>query len=265
MIPGRLVLLGHPVAHTVSPRMQNAALHAAGIPVKYEAVDIEPSGLNSLIRELAEVNGAGNVTRPHKQAVFALCDEVTEVAARAGAVNTFWFEDSRLHGDNTDVPGFDRAVRTLVHENFEGTIALFGSGGAAAAVLEAVRSWKGVTVDIIARNRIEGARLEQRFSDYAHYVEITRVRLHEAKLVVNATPVGQDDNSVPFDVNELHTSAKVFDLVYRRGGTMLVRLARAAGLEAEEGTLMLVEQGALAFERWFGVSPDRNLMRLAIE
>lgn len=264
MTPGRLVLLGHPVAHTVSPRMHNAALHAAGIPLEYHALDVAPGNLTAVLRELAEEDGAGNVTRPHKQAVFELCDEVTDVAARAGAVNTFWFRDHKLFGDNTDVAGFDRAVRLLIHDKFQGRVALFGSGGAAAAVLEALRSWQGVSVDIIARNHIEGARLEARYSDYARYVEITRERLHEAKLVINATPIGQDDDSVPFDVNELHTSARVFDLVYRRGGTMLVRLARAAGLEADDGTLMLVEQGALSFERWFGISPDRNLMRLAI-
>ncbi|MBA2689026.1 MAG: shikimate dehydrogenase [Gemmatimonadaceae bacterium] len=264
MTPGRLVLLGHPVTHSVSPRMHNAALQSAGIDIRYEALDAHPDNLSGVVRDLAKTNSAGNVTRPHKRALFALCDSMTDVATRSGAVNTFWFEDHRLHGDNTDVAGFERAVRLLVHDRYEGPISLFGSGGAAAGVLEALSSWAGVTVDLIARNRLAGAELASRYPGFVHHVEMTRERLHEAKLVINATPVGQDDESVPFDVNELHTSAKVFDLVYRRGGTLLVRLARAAGLEADDGTAMLVEQGALSFERWFGFPPDRKAMQLAI-
>lgn len=264
MIPGRLVLLGHPVSHSVSPRMQNAALKAAGIDLKYEALDVLPEHLSANLRELADENAAGNVTRPHKKAVFELCDVATSVAARSGAVNTFWMDDGRLHGDNTDVTGFDSALRALVRDSLEGTVVLFGAGGGAAGVLEALSNWPNVIVDIVARNRAAAEALARRYSDVARFVEITPERLRGAKLVVNATPIGQDDDSVPFDVNDLGPSARVFDLVYRRGGTMLVRRARASGLEAEEGSGMLIEQGAAAFERWFGRAPDRNAMRLAI-
>lgn len=264
MNPSRLVLLGHPVAHSVSPRMQNAALRAAKIDLQYEALNVEPAQLSTVLRRLAEESAAGNVTRPHKRAVFELCDVVTAVAARSGAVNTFWLEDARLHGDNTDVAGFDSAVRSLASHRFEGPITLFGSGGAAAGVLEALSQWSNIRVDIISRNRPTAEDLETRYSDFAHCVIMTAERLREARLVINATPVGQDDDAVPFDVNLLAPRAKVFDLVYRRGGTMLVRLARAAGLDAEDGTRMLVEQGALSFERWFARAPDRNAMQLAI-
>lgn len=264
MTPGRLVLLGHPIAHSVSPRMQNAALKAAGVEVRYEAMDVRDDDLPRVFREMAAINGAGNVTRPHKRAVFSLCDSLSEVATRSGAVNTFWFEDHRLYGDNTDVDGFDRAVRRLVHGGYAGRIAVFGAGGAAAGVVEALSRWQGISVDLIARNRTAGAGLMSRYPDFVHHVEMTRERLQEARLVINATPIGQDDDSVPFDVKQLHSSAKVFDLVYRRGGTMLVRLARAAGLDAEDGTTMLIEQGALSFKRWFGFAPDRGAMELAI-
>jgi shikimate dehydrogenase len=264
MIPGRLVLLGHPVTHTVSPRMQNAALAEAGLDIRYEAIDVEPALLSSVVRGLAEEGAAGNVTRPFKRAVFELCDVVTAVAARSAAVNTFWFEDRMLHGDNTDVAGFQRAASTLVHDRFEGLVTLFGSGGAAAGVLEALSSWANVRVDLVARNRVVGEELAMRYSDFTHYVELTKERLREARLVVNATPIGQSDDAVPFDVNDLSPAAKVFDLVYRRGGTMLVRRALAEGHEAVDGTMMLVEQGALSFERWFGFAPDRNAMQLAI-
>lgn len=264
MTPGKLVILGHPINHSVSPRMQTAALRAAGIDIKYAAMDVPPAQLAAAVRGLAGENAAGNVTRPHKRAMFDLCDVRTPVAHRSGAVNTFWFEGPLLHGDNTDVAGFDRAARSLVHDRFEGVVTLFGAGGAAAGVLEALSAWPHIVVDLVARNRVAAEDLVSRYSGFVRHIEITQERLREARLVINATPIGQDDNSVPFDVNELTSSAKVFDLVYRRGGTMLVRLARAAGLDAEDGTKMLVEQGALAFQRWFGREPDRNAMQLAV-
>src|SRR5438045_84635 len=97
--PGRLVLLGHPVSHSFSPAFQNAALRAAGIPLVYEALDVAPRELRIVLRELKAADAAGNVTIPHKVAVHASCDELTSIAIRVGAVNTFWFESGKLHGD----------------------------------------------------------------------------------------------------------------------------------------------------------------------
>jgi len=101
-----LVLLGHPVDHSLSPIFQNAALQAAKIALTYEALDVPPRELRVLLRQLKDQNAAGNVTIPHKLSVHASCDEVTDIAERVGAVNTFWFESGKLHCDNTDVGGF---------------------------------------------------------------------------------------------------------------------------------------------------------------
>lgn len=261
---GRLVLLGHPVSHSVSPRMHNAALKAAGIELRYEALDIPPAALGGVLSELKHDNAAGNVTRPHKAAAFAACEVLSDVAKRAGAVNAFWFNKGRMHGDNTDSAGFDFAARRLVHDSFEGKVVVVGSGGAAAGVLEALSHWPNATVDLIARNHAAAQLLAERHPGLARIAMMSPEALREAKLIVNATPVGQDDDSVPFDVDDLPARCKLLDLVYRRGGTMLVRRATARGLDAEDGLMMLVEQGALSFERWFGVRPDRNAMLLAV-
>ena len=109
-LPGRLVLLGHPVEHSLSPVFQNAALRAAGIPLTYEAIDVPSDGLVRMAHLLADVGAAGNVTVPHKEAFAACCSTLSPVASRVGAVNTFWTEDGVLVGDNTDVGGFEAAV-----------------------------------------------------------------------------------------------------------------------------------------------------------
>ena len=263
--PGRLVLLGHPVSHSLSPLFQNAALRAAKIPLKYEALNVAPADLRSVLRELKESKAAGNVTIPHKTAVHASCDDVSPVADRVGAVNTFWFDAGELHCDNTDVAGFDGAVRALLGSHpVDARVVLLGAGGGAAAVLAAAESWQSARVTIVARNSEKARKLARRFRDVAGVESALEKALEGATLIVNATPVGQHDDEEPVDVGMIDPTTAVFDLVYRRGGTPWVKSARQKGCRAADGLPMLLEQGALSFQRWFGIEPDREAMRQSL-
>ncbi|MFL5488809.1 MAG: shikimate dehydrogenase family protein [Gemmatimonadaceae bacterium] len=263
--PGRLVLLGHPVSHSLSATLQNAALKAAGIPLAYEALDVAPRDLRALLRDLKNDNAAGNVTIPHKVAVHNSCEEATDLAARVGAVNTFWFDLGKLHCDNTDVGGFDAAASALLGGETENArIALIGSGGAAAAVLAAAEQWNGAKVAILARNAERATKLARRFRDVARIEKSAEHALSDATLVVNATPVGQQNDEQPLDIAKISRACAVMDLVYRRGGTPWVKAARKKGNRAADGLTMLLEQGALAFKRWFGIEPDREAMRQSL-
>ena len=263
--PGRLVLLGHPVSHSLSPVFQNAALQAAKIPLVYEALDVTGRELRRVIRGLRDSNAAGNVTIPHKIAVHDLCDELTDLAAKVGAVNTFWMESGKLHGDNTDVGGFEAAARALLGgETDRARIVVLGAGGAAAAVLAAAEEWSDARVMVVARDKGRAVALALRFPDVARAEKSVERAVRGATLIVNATPVGQQDENLPIDVTLIPKAAAVLDLVYRRGGTPWVRAARERGIRAADGLPMLLEQGALAFQRWFGSEPDREAMRLAL-
>ncbi len=263
--PGRLVLLGHPVAHSLSPRFQNAALRAAGLPLVYEALDVPPVDLARTLAGLREINAAGNATIPHKQAVAVDCDEATPIARRVGAVNTFWCENGRLFGDNTDVAGFQAAVKELCGDSATlRLVALLGAGGAAAAALAAVEQWPGVRARVWARTPARARALCARFAAVADHEPRVEDLVAGADVVVNATPIGLGDTAMALDPTILDRQTAVLDLVYRRGGTPLTRAARARGLRAMDGTTMLLEQGALAFERWFGVEPDRDVMRQSL-
>jgi shikimate dehydrogenase len=263
--PGRLVLLGNPVSHSLSPIFQNAALKAAGISLVYEALEVRDPRLRLVLRDLRKVSAAGNVTIPHKVAVHDRCDDLTDLALRAGAVNTFWFESGRLHGDNTDVGGFDAAARALLGgEPTDARIVLFGAGGAAAAVLAAAEAWPGATVTIIARSATRADALAGRFPDVARIEKSVKRALKDATLIINATPVGQQNDEQPIDVSLIPRSTAVMDLVYRRGGTPWVKAARHKGNRAADGLTMLLEQGALSFQRWFGMDPDREAMRQSL-
>lgn len=241
--------------------MQNAALRHARLPFEYEALDVPPAQLATVAALLAEANGAGNVTVPHKEAFAASCSSRSPVAERVGAVNTFWTEDGALVGDNTDVGGFDAAVRR--HFGFPpagAVVALFGAGGSAAAVLAAVERWEGARARIVARSRSRAEALAARFSRVATVADGAVAALAGATLVVNATPLGLVTDELPVEPTLIPAGADVYDLTYRRGDTPWVHACRARGLRAADGLAMLVEQGALSFERWFGAAPDRQVM-----
>jgi shikimate dehydrogenase len=264
-LPGRLVLLGHPVSHSLSPAFQNAALAAAVIPLTYEALDVPPADLASIAGLLADARAAGNVTVPHKEGMLALCRRRTALAERVGAVNTFWTEDGALVGDNTDVGGFDFAVERLLQRRPERlTVALLGAGGAAAAVCAAVERWSGSRVLIVSRTQERAQQLAARFPETCTVVAGEAEAVASAHLLVNATPLGLEGSLMPVSPGAVPEGTAVLDLTYRRGRTPWVRACRQRGLRADDGMPMLVEQGALAFARWFGVEPDREAMWRAV-
>ena len=263
--PARLVLLGSPVAHSLSPVFQNAALASAALPIHYEALDVPPADLDAMLDRLVREGAAGNATVPHKEAVFARCATRTPVAERVGAVNTFWVSEGVLHGDNTDVGGFERAVAALTGEGMPDRIAIIGAGGVAAAVCTAAERDGVREVRVAARTLERAARLAERFPKLVTVYPALDAALEDAALVVNATPLGlHADDPYPAAVERLPAGAPVLDLVYGPDETPWVHAARAAGHRASDGLRMLVEQGALAFERWFGFPPDRAAMSRAI-
>jgi shikimate dehydrogenase len=259
--PSRLVLLGHPVSHSLSPVFQNAALAAARIPVRYEAMDVRPGILHNTLDDAKADHWAGNVTVPHKEAVFARCTDVSAVARRTGAVNTFRASPAGIVGHNTDVAGFRDAVRQLLGAEPRGlTFGVIGAGGSAAAVLAAIESWPGCRALVTNRSPDRLAALVARFSSIAQSSDAGEIAAG-ADVVVNATSLGlRADDPPAIDIASLGRDAAVLDLVYSAQDTRLVQDARARGLRADDGLSMLVGQGAAAFEWWFGVPPDRDVM-----
>ncbi len=261
------MLLGHPVAHSLSPVMHNAALAAARIPLTYELLEVSPSALAATVASLAGERAAGNVTVPHKMAAASLMNTVSPVARRIEAVNTFHTSDEgSLTGDNTDPLGFAALVRaTLGGEPRDVHFAVFGAGGAAAAVLATIEGWSGCTAGVYSRNVKRAEDLIARFSDVARVEMLTENTPVGGEIVVNATPIGLENDDVPVRLERLEQNAAVLDLVYRPGETAWVRLAKADGRIASDGLPMLLEQGAAAFGIWFGIQPDRDVMWSALK
>jgi len=264
VLPGRLVLLGHPVAHSLSPAFHNAALAAAGIGMTYEALDVLPADLPATLDVLVKSNTAGNVTIPHKAAVAQACGRLTASAERVGAVNTFAVRDGILVGHNTDLAGFDYAARELIGQPpANSIIGVFGAGGGAAAVLAAVESWH-CTAIVSNRDATRASALCERFRSAARVGDAGEIA-EMADLVVNATALGMRPGEAgPIDPLRLLRATAVLDLVYSPNETDFVRASRERGLRAGDGLSMLIAQGAEAFSWWFERLPDRGVMWRAV-
>ncbi len=263
-IPGRLVLLGHPVAHSLSPVFQNAALSDAGIRLTYDALDVSPTQLPQTLDQLLISKAAGNATIPHKLAVARACGRLTTEAERVGAVNTFAVRDGTLVGHNTDIAGFDWAARTLVGQAPAGlTVGVFGAGGAAAAVLSAVEAWRCSAI-VSNRDTARAAALCERFRSTARVGDAEEIA-DRADIVVNATSLGMHADDIgPIDPALLRRTTAVLDLVYAPNETAFVRGARNRGIRATDGLSMLIAQGVESFAWWFGRRPNVEVMWRAV-
>ncbi|HEX5506765.1 MAG TPA: shikimate dehydrogenase [Thermomicrobiales bacterium] len=266
-------LLGHPVAHSLSPAFQDAAFAHAGIAARYALWDVAPGELAAAVARLRDPGVLGaNVTVPHKEAVVALLDALTPRAARVGAVNTIVKRGDVLEGDNTDQDGFLAPLRERGLALAATRAVLLGAGGAARAVAAALLDAGVPALTIANRTPARAAALARDLGDpRARALGLDAPALGDALagagLVVNATATatGWADDA-PLDaaaLDRLPPGALAYDLTYR--ATPFLRAAAARGLATLDGLPMLVEQGALAWQRWTGREPPRAAMRAAAE
>lgn len=263
-------ILGDPVAHSRSPLLYNAAFAAAGINAAYGALRCSANDFAGLLTGLARAGGGGNVTLPHKGLAAQTVEKPSPRVIATGACNTFWLKGKRVHGDNTDVIGFSRAVRNVMADLKGTRVLVIGAGGAARAVLHALLADGCGAVTVLGRTRTRARAIREVAGARAHRVAFTTeqklLRNEGFDLVVNATPVGlRDTDRLPFRLSALSGVTAVYDLVYRPGDTAWVRYARSLGLPAEDGKEMLVQQAVAAFELWFAVDAPVAAMRKAFD
>lgn len=271
----RVGLLGHPLGHSLSPAMQDAAFSAAGLPYRYELLDVAASALPALATAMRRGGWLGcNITIPYKTTIVPLLDELRGETTALGAVNTVQVEGNRLVGYNTDVFGFIDHLATYPELRSQaGSAVVLGAGGAARAVTWALAE-HGWTVNILARHPEQAQALGESLPGGRSLVPgaldaaTTTARLADARLLVNCTPAGMwpdtDADPLPATV-PLSPGVFVYDLIYRPIQTALLRRAAAAGCRTTNGLPMLVAQGAAAFTIWTGQDAPRRLMRTAAE
>lgn len=277
-------LIGYPVAHSLSPRMQQAAFDEYGIEARYMLWETAPDALPARVASLRapEIIGA-NVTIPYKSKALALVDECDTLAARVGALNTIVNRDGWLIGYNTDVQGFIQALAESAGHLLSGEknrrAVIVGTGGAARAA--ALGLLENGCEELVLLGRTE-ARLVQLQHDLQQIASPSGSAAHirarqfgssdlatlfaQTDLLVNATPVGlhESDAPLPVDVTLLPATAMVMDMIFNPPETPLLRAAAAHGCQTINGLSMLLYQGTQAFELWTGRDAPVAAMRKAL-
>jgi shikimate dehydrogenase len=273
----QLGLVGYPVSHSLSPKIQNAALSACGLEGTYSLFPIHPDDQQGLKNVLAQVCSGQitglNVTIPHKQNVIPLLDELTPTAKAIGAVNVIYMRESKLIGDNTDSPGFLSDLKKFIGNrqlNIGKSVLVLGAGGSARSVIYALQNdgWK---VTVAARRVEQAQQLASSFSNYELRITdftLSSIELSNISLIVNTTPIGMTPNvdQSPLPENAtLPPQVMIYDLIYNPRETKLMRDARSQGLHATTGLGMLIEQAALGFTLWTGRKLPIEIFHNAVE
>lgn len=264
-------MIGHPIAHSRSPAIHNAALAALGLADEwsYEALDLAPDEFADRVRELASQGYVGaNVTVPHKRAALELADTASDSAGEIGAANTLSFEGGAIGADNTDAPGF---LATLPEPPTGRRALVLGAGGSARAIVWALVR-KGAEVAVWNRTAERAERLAKELGASTLDAD-GELPAREFELLVNCTSIGMDagggsDAGSDLDAlrltpEEMHTGQVVVDLVYGAAETELARTARERGASVVDGLEVLVRQGAASFQIWTGIDPPLDVMRRA--
>ena len=255
-------VIGHPIAHSRSPLIHGTWLAEHKIDGTYEAIDVAPDALPEFFARLrAGEFAGGNVTIPHKEAVFALCDSVDELARMIGAVNTLVVRDGKVHGSNTDYLGFlgNLDANQPGWSDGPNDAIIIGAGGAARAVLVALRRRNGGKVHVLNRTLANAQSLVAEIDGpfEAHGFEAFADLAPQAGLVVNTSAIGMHGTRFDWlDMQLLPKSALVTDIVYTPLETPLLAAARAQGLRTVDGLGMLLHQAVPGFAAWFGVEPE---------
>lgn len=265
-------ILAFPAGHSLSPAMQTAAFDELGIDAKYQTFEIPPEKLEDFIQKVRSEKIAGlSVSIPHKVEIMPLLDEVSPSARKIGAVNTVFWKDKKLVGENTDRLGAVVALQAKVATTEKPTLAdkkvvLLGGGGAARAVVSGLLE-EGAEVVVITREPWESAGIQKDFGVRCDL--ILNLEKYSPDILINATPLGMAGELVEQSFVQSAFFEKcrplVFDLVYNPAETRLLREARAAGCQTLAGLEMFVWQGASQFKIWTNKDAPITVMRAAAE
>ena len=272
-----LGIFGDPVEHSLSPRMQNAAIQAGNLDAVYVPFRVTEAQLCDAVRGVRAMMMRGvNLTIPHKEAVCSLVDELDEQARLTGAVNTIVNDNGRLKGYNTDGNGLLKALKQELGIEVPGLrVMLLGAGGACRAALVALcrsgAAWVGIANRTDERSRSLITEFAEQFkgttlASFPLSTALSAACPEPVDLLVNTSAVGLKGEAFGFPVTGcVRPGGSVYDMVYMAETTPLVRQARRAGLAAADGLGMLAGQGEIAFELWFGTPPQKAVMRRALE
>lgn len=272
-----LGIIGHPITHSLSPVMQNAAIAHLGVDYVYIPLGVQPQDLETAIKSFQAIGLQGfNATIPHKQAIIPYLTEISQEAQLVGAVNTVVWTAQGWYGTNTDVYGFLAPLKALNQSWQEITPVILGNGGAARAVVVGCWQLGCREIHVIGRNAQKLGEFWQSWRETPlrdhvkyHYWDNLYGVLSQTRLLINTTPLGMsphvNESPLSWEIMEkVRKDAVVYDLIYNPSPTLFLRMAKQQGAYTIDGLEMLVQQGAKALELWLQQDVPIDIMRKAL-
>lgn len=280
-----LYVLGQPIAHSLSPSFQNAALAAAGLPTVYARREVSSEEMARVAQEVRDGETLGcNITLPHKATAAMLADAQTDAVRITGVANTWWEHDGQLYADNTDIAGLQMSFAALLGDRDAERVVILGAGGAAQATIYAL-SQVVTSMYVINRTHANAVALLEQARAYlpagvqTHALVWPQVQdeadaanaaIFAADLVVqtSSVPILKPGDALPFSALALSKigggNGALLELAYGKEPTVPMQRARQGGARVLDGATMLLHQGAQSFERWIGKRPNLVVMRDAL-
>lgn len=282
-----LSVIGSPISHSLSPIIHNAAIEHLGLDYRYLAFPVASERLATALDGFAAIGLVGSsVTIPHKQAIMPLLAEISPLAQAVGAVNTIWNARTGWHGTNTDVAGFVSPLAAMQRDWSNTTAVVLGNGGAARAVVVGCHQLGCGKIQVVGRDvaKLErfqsswaaiqlpmtGSETQQQVTITTHlWTELPALIDKDNLLLVNSTPIGMypqiEDSPISVEmIQGIGANSIAYDLIYTPHPTKFLQLAKNAGMMTIDGTEMLVQQGATAFELWLKQPAPIDIMRQAL-
>ena len=256
-------VIGDPVRHSLSPRLHNAGFAALGLDWFYVACPVAKGQAAQAIEAMRTLGIEGlSVTMPHKKSVAVAVDDLSSTAAKLGAVNCVRRDGDRLVGENTDGIGFVDSLRSQLQMDPDGlTIVIVGAGGAARSIALAMAE-HGAQVGIFNRTATSAEEVVEIVGAASSVVQEEAIR--DADVIVNATPLGMSNDSLPFDPSLLSKGQSLIDLIYEPEKTALLLEAESLGVKTLNGVGMLLHQAGAQFQLWTGCEPPLREMAQAV-
>ena len=252
----KYLVIGNPISHSLSPILHNYWLKQNNIDARYDKIKLEEDGIKGIIKDLKNQKITGcNITVPFKTKVIPFLDSLSTEAEKTQSVNTIIFKEGNLIGHNTDIVGFDKAIKTLNFKIKDKKILILGAGGVVPSIVFALKKMNVLKITISNRTKRKAEDLKLRFNDLNI---LDWGNLVDFDLIINATSLGLNNESMNLDFSKFGNNKLFYDVIYNPIETNFLKDAKKLGNKTENGKLMFIYQALEAFKLWHGIEPQIN-------
>ena len=258
----KYLVIGNPIDHSLSPKLQNYWLKQNNIKAVYDKAKLEENEIKEIIQDIREQKIAGcNVTVPFKKKVIPFLDKLSPQAEQTQSVNTIIFEKGNLIGHNTDIFGFDKAIKTLNFRMKDKKVLILGAGGVVPSIVFALKEMNALEITISNRTKQKAENLKILFKNLKI---LEWGNLIDFDVIINATSLGLKNEKINLDFSKVGKNKLFYDVIYNPSETNFLNEGRALGNIIENGGTMFVYQALQAFKLWHGVEPEVNFETLKL-